>query len=193
MLFASYKNVELDIDASGSCAAAVERGQHVMLLVQHAGTYGAQSAEGGSRLGWSAGDGWLLNRSAAAVYTWEGSINKFLVDDKGLSALCIFGLPPMSHADDPKRATAAAKMLLDSVRELGPHVSVSVGIATGIVFTGVIGSQERREYTCIGHYVNIAARFMCVAKLNQARGFGDPSLFAPMPPLSLPHSANRSV
>ena len=42
-------------------AQAIENGQQLMLAVQH------------------------------AVYQWEGSINKFLVDDKGLVILCVFG------------------------------------------------------------------------------------------------------
>ena len=38
-----------------------------------------------------------------AVYLYEGSINKFLMDDKGSTLIGVFGLPPMSHEDDPIR------------------------------------------------------------------------------------------
>lgn len=33
----------------------------------------------------------------------EGSVNKFLVDDKGVLLLVMFGLPPVYHLDDPVR------------------------------------------------------------------------------------------
>ena len=38
-----------------------------------------------------------------ACYQFEGSINKLSVDDKGVSLLAAFGLPPLSHEDDPDR------------------------------------------------------------------------------------------
>jgi class 3 adenylate cyclase len=115
VLFARYNGVDISASNKSECKAAIEKGQQVMLHVQH------------------------------AVYTWEGSINKFMVDEKGMSALCVFGLPPMAHADDAKRATAAAKMMVESVEELGLGASVSIGITTGLVYCGVIGSEERRE------------------------------------------------
>ena len=34
----------------------------------------------------------------------EGEVNKMLVDDKGTIVLCVFGLPPRAHSDDPLRA-----------------------------------------------------------------------------------------
>ncbi len=39
-----------------------------------------------------------------AVYAQEGSVNKFLVDDKGVLLLVVFGLPPLFHVDDPVRS-----------------------------------------------------------------------------------------
>ncbi len=43
-----------------------------------------------------------------AVYQYEGSINKFLMDDKGSTLLAVFGLPPLSHEDDATRGVLAA-------------------------------------------------------------------------------------
>ena len=37
-------------------------------------------------------------------YSHEGSLNKFVVDDKGLLLLLVFGLPPLVHTDDAIRA-----------------------------------------------------------------------------------------
>ena len=45
------------------------------------------------------------------VYDHEGTVNKFVMDDKGALLLCAWGLPPMTHTDDPHRATAAALQL----------------------------------------------------------------------------------
>ncbi len=50
------------------------------------------------------------------VYHWEGSINKILVDDKGLLVLCALGLPPMPHSDDPVRAVGTALDLVDNLK-----------------------------------------------------------------------------
>ena len=104
------------------------------------------------------------------VYSWEGSINKFIVDDKGLLVLCVFGLPPIFHYDDPIRAVCAARAIVDAIpTKLGDDgVTCSVGVTTGMhafeinsplsgnfpgrAFCGVIGSIERREYTVCCSY-----------------------------------------
>lgn len=38
-----------------------------------------------------------------AVYKYEGSINKFLMDDKGSTLIAVFGLPPLAHTNDVRR------------------------------------------------------------------------------------------
>lgn len=43
-----------------------------------------------------------------SVYEYEGSINKFLMDDKGSTLVAVYGLPPVGHADDPTRGVLAA-------------------------------------------------------------------------------------
>jgi class 3 adenylate cyclase len=35
------------------------------------------------------------------VYRLEGSVNKLVLDDKGSTLICIWGLCPMAHTDDP--------------------------------------------------------------------------------------------
>ena len=42
------------------------------------------------------------------VYSNQGSLNKFLMDDKGSTLIILFGLPPMAHQDDPIRAVLTA-------------------------------------------------------------------------------------
>ena len=38
-----------------------------------------------------------------SVYMYEGTINKFLVDDKGSTLIAVFGLPPLAHENDASR------------------------------------------------------------------------------------------
>lgn len=91
-------------------------------------------------------------------YHFEGSINKLSVDDKGVSLLAAFGLPPLSHEDDPDRGVRCALMMQ---RELAAQGWKSaIGITTGRVYCGAVGSDFRREYTIMGDSVNLAARLM---------------------------------
>ncbi len=94
----------------------------------------------------------------SAIYRYEGSVNKIAVDEKGVSLLAAFGLPPFSHEDDPLRGVLAAQDILTAIKDLG--LGCSIGIATGRMFCGVIGNEKRREYTINGDAVNLAARLM---------------------------------
>ena len=95
------------------------------------------------------------------LYRFEGHINKLNVDDKGTSLLAAMGLPPLVHEDDAKRAVQAALAMQHKLADLG--LRTSMGIATGRVFCGLIGSQRRREYTLLGDAVNVSARLMQAA------------------------------
>lgn len=97
-----------------------------------------------------------------AMLQYEGSLNKLSMDEKGVTAVVAFGLPPWTHEDDPVRSVLAARKLLAELNEMG-H-STQIGITTGFCFCGLVGSDERREYTVIGDTVNLAARLMQHAK-----------------------------
>jgi class 3 adenylate cyclase/tetratricopeptide (TPR) repeat protein len=94
----------------------------------------------------------------AAVERVEGTVDKLTMDEKGLLAIAALGLPPRAHVDDPARAVAAALALREALRAAGWRPAL--GVATGLVFCGVVGSPRRREYTVIGDTVNLAARLM---------------------------------
>jgi class 3 adenylate cyclase/tetratricopeptide (TPR) repeat protein len=96
------------------------------------------------------------------VYRYEGSVNKLSVDDKGATLIAVYGLPPLSHEDDPARGAQAGLALADALRALG--IPGSVGVTTGRAFCGSIGGAARREYTIMGDVVNLAARLMQAAK-----------------------------
>jgi class 3 adenylate cyclase/tetratricopeptide (TPR) repeat protein len=92
---------------------------------------------------------------------YEGSLNKFQVDDKGVIGIVLFGAPPLAHPDDPVRAVRAALDLQQATVAL--ELRLAVGITTGQVFAGPVGSPTRREYTVMGDGVNTAARLMQAA------------------------------
>lgn len=99
-----------------------------------------------------------------AIYRYEGSVNKISVDEKGVSLLAAFGLPPFSHEDDPLRGILAAQDIKNTITEMG--LACYIGVTTGRVFCGVIGNEQRREYTINGDAVNLAARLMTTSALG---------------------------
>ncbi|MEI7556465.1 adenylate/guanylate cyclase domain-containing protein [Candidatus Chlorohelix sp.] len=100
----------------------------------------------------------LIQELQKIIYHYEGSINKLSIDDKGATLVAGFGMPPLSHEDDPARGLKAALTIHARMRELGYHKPI--GVSTGRVFCGLVGNERRREYTVIGDVVNLAARLM---------------------------------
>ncbi|MBS0661420.1 MAG: AAA family ATPase [Verrucomicrobia bacterium] len=95
------------------------------------------------------------------LYRYEGSVNKLSIDEKGVTLVAALGLPPLAHEDDPVRGVRAALELMSRLHQLG--WKGSIGVTTGRVFCGTIGSEERCEYTIIGDTVNLSARLMQAA------------------------------
>lgn len=102
------------------------------------------------------------------TYRYEGSLNKFQVDDKGVIGLILFGAFPLAHTDDPLRAVRCAMAILQAGELLG--LRVAVGVTTGQVFAGPVGSPTRREYTVMGDGVNLAARLMAHVQRGEGAG-----------------------
>ncbi|MBV8339678.1 MAG: adenylate/guanylate cyclase domain-containing protein [Candidatus Eremiobacteraeota bacterium] len=114
----------------------------------------------------------LLNRYLApvvnVVFANAGLLDKFYGD----GVMAVFGAPRPSD-DDALRAVLTAGQILEQVRALNeqPQISwplaVSVGLATGDVVAGHIGSERRLEYTVIGDAVNLASRLQQIAQPDQ--------------------------
>jgi adenylate cyclase len=106
---------------------------------------------------------------------WGGTIDKFIGD----SVMAYFGAP-VTHADHPLRAVMAAIDIVRAVerrsqhiRALGPRsagrvpASVGIGIHTGTVVVGNIGSDRRTDFTAIGDAVNVAHRLEKLARPSE--------------------------
>mmetsp|Transcript_34163 Transcript_34163/g.72689 ORF Transcript_34163/g.72689 Transcript_34163/m.72689 type:complete len:1111 (+) Transcript_34163:318-3650(+) len=91
-------------------------------------------------------------------YQHEGTLNKFMIDDKGMLFLLVFGLPPLVHTDDPTRAVLSCFDMVKVFKQLG--LAGQFGVTTGRSYCGVCGSARRMEYTVLGDCVNLAARLM---------------------------------
>ncbi|MBL4672810.1 MAG: adenylate/guanylate cyclase domain-containing protein [Arenicella sp.] len=96
-----------------------------------------------------------------ACYGQRGSLDKISCDDKGVSVIAGFGVPPMSAEDDPIRAVKAAMNIHRILNSMG--LGVSIGVASGPVYCGTLGDEHRCEYTLMGDVVNTAARLMSIA------------------------------
>ena len=112
-----------------------------------------------------------LSTMTEIVFEFGGTVDKFIGD----AIMCIFGAP-FTSPDDPVRAVRCAMKMRASFRALvrsgacGDDVSdldVHIGINSGRVVAGTVGSLRRMEYTALGDTVNTAARLESTASKGQ--------------------------
>ena len=114
----------------------------------------------------------LLNRyltvSTDAVIGHGGTVADLLGD----GVYAFFGAPVL-HADDPWRAVQAALALQRSIAAVdvpgmpGVRLQCGIGIATGEVIAGNVGSERRMHYAVVGDSVQVAARLQAAAGPGQ--------------------------
>jgi adenylate cyclase len=100
------------------------------------------------------------------AYQHQGTLDKHIGD----SIMVVFG-SPVARQDDARRAVQAAIAMqrrakdIDRQLEHHPHLRLrtGIGIASGKVFSGIMGSSRKKEFTCVGLAVNIAARLQGLA------------------------------
>ena len=107
---------------------------------------------------------------ARIIFENQGSLDKYIGD----AIVAVFGsLIPLENSG--RTAVQAAIQMMKELSSLnerlknkyGFRVDIGIGINTGEVFLGNVGSPERMEFTVIGDTVNIASRFSDVAKAGQ--------------------------
>lgn len=103
------------------------------------------------------------------VFKYHGTLDKFIGD----GMMVIFGAPEedMYQEENAIRAALEMREKLDILGEKwlhtrNIHVSIGVGINTGIAIVGNIGSHRHMEYTAIGDTVNLAARLEGLTKVS---------------------------
>lgn len=107
---------------------------------------------------------------ARIIFENQGSLDKY-IGDAIVAVFC--SLIPLENS-----AEAAVKASVEMMREMvrlnekwksqyGFNMEMGIGINTGEVFLGNIGSPERMEFTVIGDTVNTASRFSGLAKNKQ--------------------------
>ncbi len=98
---------------------------------------------------------------SAPIVRLEGTIDKYVGD----AIMARFGAPE-AHEDDAPRAISAAMEMQRSMREFGaelqaaggPALSMRIGINTGEVLAGEVGSSALKQFTLMGNTVNLASR-----------------------------------
>ncbi len=102
-----------------------------------------------------------LGAMTEVINQYKGTINEFIGD----GIFVMFGAP-ISRPDDAQRAIACAIAMQLAMQQVNqqnqqmnlPRLEMGIGINTGGVVAGNIGSQKRAQYTVIGSHVNLAAR-----------------------------------
>lgn len=108
--------------------------------------------------------------SVDIVFQYEGTVDKFVGD----AMMAIWGAP-MDHTDDPARAVNAALDIQNLLKEFNKtraaeglqQFDIGIGISTGRLIAGYIGSSRTMSYSVIGDTVNTAHRLCAAAKGGQ--------------------------
>ena len=102
-----------------------------------------------------------LSEMVDVVLRHGGILDKYIGD----SVMALFGAPLGGDTDADNAVTVGCEMLVALAamnarrqRKKIPPIRIGVGISTGTVIAGSIGSSKRMEYTVIGDSVNLAAR-----------------------------------
>lgn len=104
-----------------------------------------------------------------AIHRHKGTLDKFMGD----GILALFGAP-LSHGHDASNAVACALEMMQFVDQFnrehahtGDQFAIGIGINTGPVVAGYMGSSKSMEYTAIGDHVNLASRLCGAAAPGQ--------------------------
>ncbi len=94
-----------------------------------------------------------------AVFEYGGMLDKFIGDE----IMAIFGAP-VEDKNHPLKAVLSAIEMMKKIRKRFEFIEIGIGINTGDMVIGNIGTEKRMEYTAIGDAVNLASRVQEIAK-----------------------------
>lgn len=111
-----------------------------------------------------------LSSMTEVIFEFDGTLDKYIGD----GIMAFFG-DPVPYADHEERAIRAAVKMRDRFFELQSqwllegreNVTLGIGVHSGFVTVGSIGSPSRMEYTVIGSNVNLASRLSSMASPGQ--------------------------
>jgi adenylate cyclase len=111
-----------------------------------------------------------FTRVTDVIFDYGGTLDKYLGD----GVMAVFGAP-ISKGNDAASAVRSASAIQRLVSEMNrdasargwPRLGVGIGVNTGVVTAGNIGSPRRIDYTVIGDPVNVASRLMAHAGAGQ--------------------------
>ncbi|MBE9052685.1 GAF domain-containing protein [Nostocales cyanobacterium LEGE 11386] len=103
-----------------------------------------------------------------AVFNYEGTLDKFIGD----ALMAVFGAPLPLTENHAWRAVQSALDMRQRLKEFNhrriiqaqPQIHIGIGISSGEVVSGNIGSHKRMDYTVIGDGVNLSSRLEGVTK-----------------------------
>jgi class 3 adenylate cyclase len=112
-----------------------------------------------------------FNAMIDVIFRHQGTVEQLIGDE----IVALFGVPE-GAADAPERAVRAALDMVAGVRELAarwaaaglPVFDIGVGISSGTVMAGTIGSDRRRELIVVGRAMIAAARIQRMTRLFDA-------------------------
>src|SRR5579864_8833831 len=154
-----------DAPTPGSRAASSERRPLTVLFADIAGS--TAIAERLDPEDWTAIVGEAFACMNQTVERYGGTVARLMGD----GVLAFFGAP-VAHEDDPERAVRCGLDMVRSIEELdaarrtpgAAGLRVRVGINTGPVVVGLVGTDKAHEYTAMGDAVNVAARMQAAAR-----------------------------
>ena len=102
-----------------------------------------------------------MQRMVDTVFEEGGIVDKFIGD----AVMAVFGAPVVKPDDATRAVRCAIRMMeelenfnADQAKKGGVNINIGVGVHTGPLIAGNIGSDRKMEYTVIGDTVNIASR-----------------------------------